>query len=100
MIIILSPVRMDATLTVSRAGDVLTINGDDVDLTTYTGGCDWIVGMPVLDAGVWHVTLVMPHGGDAPETTRFPVPITTGGDGPVDLPVYDGVLASLPDLNP
>lgn len=85
----LSPVRMDATLAVSRTGDVLTINGAAVDLTTYAGGCDWIVGQPEAGPGGWQVTLILPHGGDVPEAARFPEPITLTGDGVVPLPTAD-----------
>lgn len=90
MHITLSPVRMDATLTVSRAGSVLTLNGDPVDLDTYTADPEaphpWIVGQPVLTEGLWHVTLILPHGADASEAVRFPAPIMLTGDGPVALP--------------
>jgi hypothetical protein len=39
-------------------------------------------------AGVLTVPLILPHGGDAPEATRFPAPIDAG-DGPVALPPYN-----------
>lgn len=86
MQITFSPVRMDETLTVSRAGDVLTINGAAVDLTSYTGGCDWIVGQPEAGPDGWAVTLILPHSGDATDAARFPEPITLTGDGVVPLP--------------
>lgn len=84
-----SPMRRDDTLTVSVSGDVLVLNGVALDLGTYTADPeaphDWIVGQPVQDAGVWYVTLILPHGADAPEATRFPTPITVTADGPVAL---------------
>lgn len=86
MQITLSPVRMDESLTVSRSGDVLTINGEAVDLTAYAGGCDWIVGLPVAGPDGWQVTLILPHAADAPEAVRWPAPITMEGDGEVPLP--------------
>lgn len=92
-LITLSPMRRDDVLTVSVSGDVLVLNGVSLDLGTYTADPevphDWIVGQPVQDAGVWHVTLILPHGADAPEATRFPEPITVTADGPVTLPPYD-----------
>lgn len=82
----LSPVRMDATLTAAALGDVLTLNGVAWDLATYAGGCDWIAGPPVLGPDGWAVTLILPHGPDAPEATRMPAPILVTGDGPIPLP--------------
>ena len=92
-LITLSPMRRDDVLTVSVAGDVLVLNGEALDLGTYTADPeapqDWIVGQPVQDGGVWYVTLILPHGADAPEATRFPEPITVTADGPVQLPPHD-----------
>lgn len=93
-LITLSPQRRDDVLTVSVAGDVLVLNGEALDLGTYTADPetphDWIIGQPVQDAGVWHVALIFPHGADAPESTRFPEPVTVTADGPVQLPPHDG----------
>lgn len=93
-LITLSPMRRDDTLMVSVSGDVLVLNGEAIDLATYTADPeathDWIIGQPVQDDGVWHVALILPHGADAPEATRFPDPITVSADGPVTLPPYDG----------
>lgn len=95
-LITLSPMRCDDVLTVSVAGDVLVLNGEALDLGTYTADPDaphdWIVGQPVKDAGVWHVALILPHGESAPEVTRFPQPIAVTKDGPVALPPHDGGL--------
>ncbi|MFC5736953.1 hypothetical protein [Sinirhodobacter huangdaonensis] len=92
-LITLSPMRRDDMLTVSVAGDVLVLNGEALDLGTYTADPDaphdWIVGQPVQDTGVWNVTLILPHGADAPEATRFPQPIAVTADGPVQLPPND-----------
>ncbi|RBP92821.1 hypothetical protein DFO80_106134 [Rhodobacter sp. 140A] len=89
-LITLSPMRRDDTLVVSVAGDVLVLNGVALDLGTYTADPeaphDWIFGQPDQNGGVWHVTLVLPHGADASEQTRFPPPITVTADGPVPLP--------------
>ncbi len=35
--------------------------------------------------------IILPHGPDAPEATRFPEPISVKGDGPVDLPPWGPV---------
>lgn len=92
MQITFSPQLRFDTLTLSVSGSVLTVNGEPFDLSVYdaeTNPCEWIVGQPVQDAGVWNVTLILPHGADAPEATRFPQPITVTTDGPVTLPPYE-----------
>lgn len=92
-LITLSPMRRDDTLMVSVSGDVLVLNGEAIDLATYTADPeathDWIVGQPEQDGGIWYVTLILPHGESAPEATRFPEPITVTEDGPVQLPPYN-----------
>lgn len=92
-LITLSPMRRDDPLAVSVAGDVLVLNGEAIDIATYTADPeaphDWIVGQPEQVDGVWHVTIVLPHGAEAPEATRFPAPITVTADGPVTLPPHD-----------
>ena len=98
MILTLSPVRMDDTLTASVNGDVLTLNGDALDFGPLPNGATlpreavdnpWIAGDVSRDmAGVLTVPLILPHGGDAPEGTRFPAPIDAG-DGLVPLPPYN-----------
>jgi hypothetical protein len=98
VILTLSPVRMDDTLTASVAGDVLTLNGEPLDFGPLPNGATlpreavdnpWIAGDLSRDmAGVLTVPLILPHGGNAPEETRFPAPVDAG-DGPVPLPPYN-----------
>lgn len=92
MKITLSPqLRADA-LVLERAQDVLSVNGEAFDFTDLAEGatrdveCPWIVGPVRREAGVLHLTLILPHDEDAAEETRFPEPITVTGDGPVALP--------------
>jgi hypothetical protein len=92
-----SPVRMDATLTASVAGDVLTLNGGALDFGPLPLGatlpraaipCDWIAGDVTRDDdGGLTVPLVLPHGAGAPPETLFPAPIDAG-DGDVTLPPH------------
>lgn len=99
MHITLYPVRMDETLTLSISGDSLTLNGEDLDLSTIpegatlprsaVEGCPWLAGDISRIDGELHLALVMPHGARAPEETRFPAPLTVTTDGPVTLPPYD-----------
>ena len=93
MKIILTPVRMDAPLTLHRKGDVLMFNGQHVDLAAGET-CDWIA-RAVIEDNEWVVEVLLPHGPDAPEATRFPEPVTIKGDGPVDLPPWGA-----PDAEP
>ncbi|MGX0876212.1 hypothetical protein ACSSV4_000887 [Roseovarius sp. MBR-154] len=98
MQITLSPSRRDTALELSRNGDTLTINGETFDfsplpdgasLPTEAIGSDWFAGPVERVGGVLRLTLILPHGANAPEATRFPAPITLTGDGPVSLPPYE-----------
>lgn len=95
MHITLSPVRMDATLTASRAGDVLILNGVEFDFTQLPDGAtlpaeaidsEWIVGPVERIGGELHLTLLLPHGPNASQAARFPNPIIDPPDGPLELP--------------
>lgn len=95
MIIKLSPVRSDLSLVVTKSGDTLVINGKAYDLGRLSEGAtlpaeaigDGFLIAPVerID-GSLVVTLMLPHGADAPEEARFPVDIVNPADGPVLLP--------------
>lgn len=85
-----------ASLTLHRTGEVLTINGADLDLSVLPEGailpasavgCDWLAGPIRRLEGVLHLTLILPHGAEAPVEARFPAPLDIDGDGPVALPV-------------
>ena len=98
MQITLTPQRRDDTLTLTRSGDVLTINGEAFDFTAIPEGgtlprdavaCDWLAGDVTRSGGVLHLTLVLPHGANAPQATLFPAALTLTGDGPVALPAYE-----------
>lgn len=98
MIINLSPVRMEETLTLDREGDRLYLNGELFDFGPLPDGAtlpavaissDWFAGEVSRIGGQLHLALRLPHGPNAPESTRFPIPITVKNDGPVELPIYD-----------
>lgn len=104
----LSPVRMDETLVVARSGDVLYINGEACDLGPLLEGATlpasaidskWFTGQVDRENGELKLTLILPHGPNAPESTRFPQPITVVSDGLVELPVYD-VAPESQEVNP
>lgn len=98
MLIHLSPVRQEARLTLEKNGDVLIINNVTFDFDPIPDGgllpreavaCEWLASDVERVDGEIHLTLIMPHGADAPEETRFPEPIHVTDDGPIDLPPYD-----------
>ncbi|MGN6311147.1 MAG: hypothetical protein ACTHNN_16530 [Xanthobacteraceae bacterium] len=93
-----SPQRRDDTLEVVKTGDVLTINGDVVDLSAIPDGADLpadaIDNELVVETvrrinGNLHVTLLLPLGADAPERARFPMDLVDPQDGPIALPGGD-----------
>ena len=95
MILHLSPQRGDDTLTVSKSGDVLTINGTAFDFSQVPDGgllpqdavdCEWIISDIERVDGELVLTLLMPHGADASEAARFPEPLVDVPDGVVVLP--------------
>ena len=97
MKITLSPMRNDTSLSLERAGDVLTINGTAFDFGPLADGatlpreavdCEWMASDVERIDGVLHLTLILPHGGNAPQETRFPAPIIDPPDGPVTLPIH------------
>ncbi|APZ51214.1 hypothetical protein [Salipiger abyssi] len=99
MKIILHPQRRDLPLTLTKAGDVLTFNGEAFDFSALPAGAtlpadaissDWITGKVERDeAGALIVPVALPHGPTAPEATRFPAPLENVPDGTVALPIYD-----------
>jgi hypothetical protein len=97
MQITLSPARRDMPLTLSRNGDALTLNGEVFDFTPLPEGAtlpheaiasDWFAGPVERVGGTLRLTLVLPHGANAPQETLFPAPLTLTGDGPLTLPPY------------
>ena len=91
----LSPQRRDDTLSISRHGDVLTINGAEYDFTDLPDGgtlpaeavdSEYIIDSVDRVNGELELTLLLPHGADASEAARFPEPIIDPADGEVELP--------------
>ena len=97
MIIHLSPVRGDHRYTLARSADVLTLDCIGFDfgalaegdtLPPEAVGSPWFAGPVTRVDGRLHLTLILPHGPDAPHETRFPLPLTLDADGPVALPPF------------
>jgi len=95
MHVTLSPQRRDDTLSVTKAGNVLTINGDEIDFSVIPDGATlpaeasphpFIVGPVERIGGVLHLTLLLPHGPDASQAVRFPTSLIDPPDGLLELP--------------
>ena len=96
MKIIFSPQRRDDTLTLSKSGDALTVNGTVYDFSPLADGatlpreaidCEWICGDVSRINGELVIPVLLPHGADASEQARFPEPLIVTNDGQVVLPV-------------
>lgn len=92
-----SPARSDDRLTLSRSGDSLTINGDTFNFGQLSDGellplgsidSGWFAGPVRRVSGKLYITILLPHGPDAPEQTRFPAPVDVTDDGPISVPPY------------
>lgn len=101
MIINLTPQRRDDTLVVVKSGDVLTLNGDVVDLSGIPDGAtlpasaidnEFFFDKIERIDGELHISLFLPHGKNPQSHVAFPEPIINPPDGEIDLPkdVSDG----------
>lgn len=87
MRITLSPQRRDDNLAVLKKGEVFTINGEEIDLSSVAEGfpaevdTDWIPGTISREDGELHFTLIVPFGPDSPAETMFPADLVDPADG-------------------
>lgn len=95
MKITLSPQRRDDTLTASKQGDTLTINGIAYDFSSIPEGatlpasavsCEFVTGNVERIDGVLRITLVLPHGQNPSQAVAFPAAINNPPDGALELP--------------
>ncbi|MDT8280179.1 MAG: hypothetical protein RQ806_06505 [Erythrobacter sp.] len=93
-----TPMRRAERITLSKSNDVLAVNGEAFDFSPLPEGATlpldaidsgWFAGPVERIAGVLHLTLILPHGTNAPRETLFPEPLDLIGDGPVTLPPYE-----------
>jgi hypothetical protein len=98
MHITLTPARSDVPRRLHRAGDVLTVDGERFDFSGLPDGAtlprdavqaDWLASDVERVAGVLRLTVILPHGADAPDATRFPAPVIDPPDGDIALPPHD-----------
>lgn len=91
-----SPMRRDDRLTLSRQGDVLSINGEAFDFSALPEGallpreavdCAWLASGVTRQDGVIHLTLILPHGPKASQQSLFPAP-ADAPEGDIPVPAH------------
>ncbi len=91
----LTPMRHEGALTVTKSGDILTINGEAYDFSSLPDGatipsgivpCEWITGPVMRISGDLHLTLILPHGPKPTPAQTFPEAIVNPADGVIALP--------------
>nr|WP_319484518.1 hypothetical protein [uncultured Cohaesibacter sp.] len=101
----LIPQRRDDALALSLSGNVLTINGDALDLSGIPAGatlpreavdCEWLASDIERDEeGTLSLSLILPHGfiadpsSDAAKAVLYPAVIEVTKDGEITLPAYE-----------
>jgi hypothetical protein len=95
MHITLNPQRRDDTMSVSKQGDTLTINGATFDFSVIPDGatlpasavsCEYLTGAIERIAGVLRLSLLLPTGPHASPAANFPAPLINPADGLLELP--------------
>jgi hypothetical protein len=91
----LSPQRRDDTLEVIKTGDVLTVNGEDFDLSPIGDGdtlpasaitSEWFFDKVDRIDGKLVLTLILPNPFNYSHEQAFPVPLENVPDGLVVFP--------------
>lgn len=91
----LSPVMKGNTLTLVKAGDTLTINGEVFDFSLLPEGAtlpsgsiisEWMLGDVDRVNGSLEITIILPLPDNYSQEQAFPVPLLNVPDGPVNLP--------------
>ena len=89
----LSPVRSDELQPeVFYVAPVITVDSVNYDLSELPEGATAkhpVLGTVERSGNDYELTLLITHGLSAPESTRFPEPLTVTVDGPVELPLYN-----------
>lgn len=90
-----SAVRCNRALSLAIVDGVLELNGDVLDVSILADGdalpagavdSPFVVGPITREGDDYHLTLMLPHGANAPEDRRFPAPIVATADGNISLP--------------
>lgn len=95
MKIILVPQRRDDTLSLSKHGNTLVVNGEGYDFGRMTEGStlpreaifgEWFDGPVEMVDGEIIVTIKLPNPWNYSQEQAFPSPITVTKDGVIELP--------------
>lgn len=93
-----SPARMDDPVSGHVDGDIITLAGVAIDLSPLNEGATlphgailnhYVVGDVERISGDIFLTLICPHGANAPDETRFPSGDYIDVVGEIPFPVYD-----------
>lgn len=91
----LSPKRLDETLMIVKSGDILTLNGEEFDLSPVGEGdtlpsdainSPWFSGVVERVDGELILTLLIPIPWNYSQEQAFPLPLINVPDGVVLLP--------------
>ena len=94
MDIVLTPQNRPDTLSLSKRGESLVVNGDTFDFSDLKDGetifqsdigCPFIVEARRAD-GKLTVVVIAPHGADPDFSAAYPDPIKDAKDGKINLP--------------
>jgi hypothetical protein len=100
------PIRWNATLVVVKAGDVLTINGEDFDFSVIPEGallpgsavdCEFVRGNVTRTAGVLELTLLLPYDVASPNHRFDPETLNNPPDGLLVLPAPEPLPDEVPN---
>lgn len=97
MIINYSPQLRSDTLKLSKNGNILTINGEDIDFGPLESGTklpsdvcreysQFLLGAQRNDGGELELTILLPHTSNASEAARYPQPIVNPSNGQIQIP--------------
>lgn len=99
-----SPQLGAARVALSVDGNTLIIAGTPYDFGPLAEGdvlpreavdCPWLASGVTRQSGQICLTLILPHGPNAPHAARFPDPVTIDR-GPVPLPPFDALSPEEP----
>lgn len=98
-----APQRADQPLTLARKGGALIINGTSYDFSPLPEGavlpraavdCAWLASDVTRIGGILQLTLLLPHGANAPHETLFPAAVDLAVDGAAALPPFDAEVSA------
>lgn len=89
----LSPIRTKTETKINWAAPILTVNNEPFDLSLLEDGAT-ATGHPVLgdvtrNGDHYECMVLLGHGKNAPEATRFPESLVITQNGVIELPLYD-----------